>query len=512
MEGPDSGMAIRSSRVLLIGLDVGDGKLVRQWIAEGHLPILASLLARGTWSWLSTPAEVLHVSAWPSLYTGTMPGQHGVYYPFQPSPGRQGASRIGSQHYGQPPFWKLLDAAGRRCIIFDAPYTFPAEGFRGVQIFEWGTWAWYWKQMSSPPSLLGDIRKHFGSYPVGFDANQIGFATLDLSDLRARLLKGASVKAKAARWLMSAFPWDLFLVVFGETHPAAHYFWPPNGSSPASGASYLRDIYVAIDRAIGEILDGVDDDVTLFIVSGDGAGPNYAGWHLLPDLLTELNLLGVNGNAKDEGSAGKRDLLKSIRDCVPLSVRQTLSRRLPAPWRDSLMSRWGTSNIDWSRTRAFCLPTDLEGCIRINLKGREPEGIVDQGAAYEDICDELVARLQSLTNPQTDRLAVRRIVRTDEVFPGHRRHYLPDIVVSWSDEAKIEELRSPEIPVVRGASPDCRTGTHRPQGFMLAYGPDVPQGKALEGADVIDLAPTILAKFGMHQSEHMQGQVQRGLC
>ncbi len=77
--------------VLAIGLDVGDGRLLRHWAGAGSLPHLKRLIDGGAWSALDTPAKTLHVSAWPSLYTGTSPGEHGVYYTFQPAPGEQGA-------------------------------------------------------------------------------------------------------------------------------------------------------------------------------------------------------------------------------------------------------------------------------------------------------------------------------------------------------------------------------------------------------------------------------------
>lgn len=497
----------RSSRVLVIGLDVGDGKLIRQWIHEGHLPVLGSLLAHGTWAWLGTPAEVLHISGWPSLYTGTLPGKHGVYYPFQPAPGQQGACRIGPGHYGQPPVWRLLDTAGLRCVVFDAPYTFPVEGFKGVQIFEWGTWAWYWRRMSSPSPIIRDLNKRCGPYPLGFEANQIGFAPLDLSDLRTRLAKGASLKARATRWLMSRFPWDFFLVVFGETHPAAHYFWSHSSSQRDAGPSSLREIYVAIDNGIGEILEGVGDDVTVFVVSGDGVGPNYAAWHLLPEVLKKLNLTSMSGQVTNGNQEvrEKADLFRSLRDLVPSGVRQALSRRFPVRWRDSLTSRWAVSNIDWHKTRAFCLPTDLEGCIRINLKDREPDGVVNLGSEYENVCDELTAQLKKLVNPRTQSPAVRDVLRTDHLFAGERRHYLPDLVVTWSEDATIDELASQEIGTLKGVSPDGRAGTHKAPGFMLARGPKASHGYVLESGRVVDLTPTILAEFGLPRPDHMDG-------
>lgn len=512
-------MAARNSaqRVLVIGLDVGDGKLIRNWSREGFLPVFRSLMGGGAWASLNTTAELLHVSAWPSLYTGTLPGQHGVYYTFQPIPGQQNVRRFGPDQYGQPPVWQLLSEAGKRCIVFDAPYTHPQENFNGMQIFEWGTWAWYWHPMSVPSRLMRQMTGQCGAYPVGIEANQVGLGALDLADLHQRLIRAVSAKAKAVRWLMERSPWDLLWVVFGETHPAAHYFWSNSHADIAHAETefserLLREVYQAIDRAIGEIIERIRDDVTLYIISGDGVGPNYAGWHLLPQVLERLGFTSggatqINVAVPSAREPNKKDILKMLRDVVPSSMRQTLSHYLPTSWRDSLMSRWTTANIDWSRTRAFCLPTDLEGCIRLNVMGREPQGIVRPGAEYEAVCSELISSLEQLTNPRTGHPVVRQVVRIDEAFPGERRNYLPDLIVLWSEEAEIKAVHSPTFGLVEAPSPDARTGTHHPPGFVIAHGPSVHTGYTLTEGHIVDFAPTVLAEFGLLRPHHMDGHV-----
>ena len=78
-----------ADRVLVIGLDMGDLALIEKWSLEGFLPTFRSLLAEGMWGELKTTADALHTSSWPTIFTGTLPGKHGVYYPYQPRPGQQ---------------------------------------------------------------------------------------------------------------------------------------------------------------------------------------------------------------------------------------------------------------------------------------------------------------------------------------------------------------------------------------------------------------------------------------
>ena len=89
-----------AGRVAVIGLDMGDAELIRQWSASGHLPNFAALMANGVWADLETTAGVLHTSTWPTFATGTLPGRHGVYYPHQPKPGHQEVQDIDGDQYG----------------------------------------------------------------------------------------------------------------------------------------------------------------------------------------------------------------------------------------------------------------------------------------------------------------------------------------------------------------------------------------------------------------------------
>lgn len=512
-----------SSKVCVIGLDLGDGALIREWAARGDLPHLRALLGDGASANLDTTARWLHVSAWPTLYTGAPPGRHGVYYTFQPAPGVQGYRRFDQAQYGAPTFWRLLGDAGVRCTVFDAPYTHPESGPDVVQVFDWGTWAHYWKTDATPASLLRRLNRGCGAYPVELEAHDLGLAAQDAVAVQPHLLDGVRAKTDAILWLMNEHPWDCFVTVYGETHPGGHYCWWPPTERPQDGErlALLRELYRELDRGIGRVLAALSDETTVFIVSGDGVAPNWSGWHLLPDVLRRLGLLAepaaepVIRDANARGGEEARvvfDPVRALRDLLPKDFRKSLARRLPTRLRDSLARRVDTATIDWTRTRAFTLPTDLEGCVRVNVVGREPLGTVQPGAEYDRVCDELTEALLELINPDTGERAVREIVRTDRQLPGPRRDFLPDLVVTWAADAPITRLQSPRIGVVSGSSPDGRPGTHAAPGFLIARGPGIAAGALAGGADVRDLAPTILSLHGVERPDYMNGNVLASLA
>lgn len=508
------------NRVIVIGLDAADAELIELWSDEGHLPTMAALRTQGLWSRLGTTAEVMHVSAWPTIYTGARPGHHGMYHAYQVRAGDQRVHRALPEWCALPPFWKFLDDAGRRCIVLDAFMDYRLEGFGGVQILEYGTWTWFSEPGSTPSNARREIVRRFGAYP-GPEHTKV-FTVPDPVWFRDRLVEGARTKAAVTRWLLEEHPWDMAFVTFGEPHGAGHYLWhmgdPDYPSYPAAGTPGaerpLLDVYVAVDSAIGHILEALDDDVTVIVTSGDGMGPNLAGCQHLPKALNRLGLYfaaDVADETSTTGRASRKSMAAVLREAIPLSVRHAVTRCIPRSLQYRLSMKWANADIDWARSSAFCIPNANEGYIRINLNGREPEGIVESPHAYEELLDELVKQMGALTNPHNGRQAADRIFRTDDVFPGPERHHLPDLVVTWNPDARIgAELESEAVGSIVGkaaheTSP-YYTGNHRPTAFVLARGPHVSAEAAVTDGHIVDIAPTIFALLGVDPPAHFEGR------
>ena len=485
-------------RVLVIGLDMGDGELIRYWSARDQLPHCRDLARSGAWIDLDSTAEVLHTSTWPTFATGTLPGKHGVYYPYQPKPGHQMAAFISPDQYGTETFWKAADAARRRAVVYDVPETFPESGFGGRAIFDWGTWAWYGEPASQPPALMGQLKSRFGGYPLGYEAKRLGLGIP--KDLEQRLIRSVQYKRQTAQWLLEAEEWDLAVVGFCEPHSGGHYLWPAAvervEGAPDSAFGSLRHLYQEIDRAIGDLRASLPADTTMMVVSGDGVRPNRSGWHLLPGILDRLKYTVAPGADGGGAPAQPRSALGLAQALVPAGIKRLIAANLPWRLRDQLGMRAQAASIDWSKTRAFALPTDLEGCIRINLKGREPQGIVEPGRQYADVCQELRVALEELINPATGAPAVRKVWIRNDVFPGPMQEHLPDVIVTWNDDAPIAAVTSSRVGAVEGVNPDPRPGTHSRSGFLIASGPGVPAASRGTGR-LTDVAPTVMSLLGL---------------
>jgi predicted AlkP superfamily phosphohydrolase/phosphomutase len=517
----------KKPRVLLIGLDSGDAELIETWMSAGFMPTFARLRQQGLWARVGTTADLMHVSAWPTLYTGTTPGQHGLYHAYQVHAGEQLIRRPDPASIGQPPFWKYLDDAGRKCIILDAFMSYRIPDFKGMQILEYGTWTWFGAPASTPSGLLDQIKRRFGPYPAPEHTLQVQVPD-DPVRFRDQLISGTRVKSQVTQALLRENDWDLTFVTFGEPHGAGHYLWhfddaayPLQAEQAAlRGAHILRDVYSAMDEAIGEILAAIDDRTTVIITSGDGMGPNYAGAQLMPELLHRMGLFysgNVGGGAPAAGAAKapKKGALSLVREAIPLGWRQAVSRCMPRGMRSNLSLKWLNAGIDWQKSKIFCIPNSNEGYFRVNLAGREPLGIVGRGAEYEDLLATLHAQLEQLTNPKNGVRAAERACLTDAIYQGPRRADLPDALVTWNPHARLgNEIATPELGTIRKQSghevSPFYTGNHRPNAFVLAQGPALRAGATLENGHIMDIAPTILAMLGVGAPAHFEGRVWQG--
>jgi predicted AlkP superfamily phosphohydrolase/phosphomutase len=517
-------------RVLLIGLDSGDAELIEAWMASGHMPNFARLRQEGSYARVGTTAEVMHVSAWPTLYTGTTPGQHGLYHAYQVNAGQQLIHRPDPSTAGRPPFWKFLDDAGRKCIVFDAFMDYKLPGFKGLQITEYGTWTWFGDPTSTPNGLLNQIRSRFGPYPAPEHTLQVQVPE-NPQEFRDKLIAGTQVKSRVTQALLRENDWDMLFVTFGEPHGAGHYLWhfddpqyplqPPIGAP--RGLQFMRSIYGALDEAIGAIVDAAGDDVTVLITSGDGMGPNYAGAQIMPEFLHRMDLFhsGSVGQAaaeqRGQSKAPKKGLLSVLREAVPLGLRQQVSRCLPRSTRTNMSLKWMNSGIDWSRSKMFCVPNSNEGYFRVNLRGREPLGNVGAGMEYDELLGRLREQLDAMVNPDNGVKAGERVELVDALYPGPRRPDLPDALITWNPAARIgASVATPQLGEIRrqagyAASP-FYTGNHRPNAFMLARGPSLPSGTPLPDGHIRDIAPTILTMLGVDVPDHFEGRAWRAFC
>lgn len=511
------------SPTIAICIEVGSADLMSGWIDDDWMPNLARLRNRGIWCPLESVTEVSSGSIWPSFYTGVNAAKHGQFFThMQIDPGTYRIVKKYANDVPRDPFWVELQKAGRKSAIIDVAQSRPLPAFDGIHVAGWGSEFPAWPRSSEPASLMPEILERFGAHPLT-DEYRLAIkpeTEAEYQQLRAELLHGARTKAALSKWLLKKQSSDFFLTVFPETHWATHLLWdtldgdhPRRNSGLADAhASAFRDILKTIDDFIGEV-HAAYPEANLLIFSLSGMGPNYSGWHILPELLIRLGMSSAPRGLNRWTPIGRWGAwtTRAMERAVGRRTIETLRRRLPRRVWDSWTRRILHAGAGWADSKVFWVPNDYSGALRVNLKGREPRGRVQPGAEYEAVCQEVTHALLELKYLETGRPIVREVVRPQARSKGPWSAVLPDLLVLWSDEALIDGAHSERVGTIRCQYPERRTGAHRREAFLTAAGPAIAKAGLLQEASILDLAPTFLHLAGAPIPEDYDGKVIRGI-
>ncbi|MBW2428018.1 MAG: alkaline phosphatase family protein [Deltaproteobacteria bacterium] len=512
---------MNGNRVIAIGLEMVEPTLLEKWCKDGHLPTLAALRERGAYRRMFSPTEISSSSPWPSINCGVTPGKHGMAFIHrQFVSGTYETKRKRADEIGRPQFWEGFKEANKRVFTFDVPDS-RIYGLDGVEIVGWGLEYKTWAVDSNPKRLINSIFKEYGKHPLdGWYQTKESTAEAWI-DLKEKLLWATRTRTEIIKKILTEQDFDFTLVVYGETHFAGHLFWHINDSSHPEYSTEMEkavghpilEVYQECDRGTQQIIE-TNPEATVFIISNTGVGPNYSGRHFVGEILSRLGYRGKKNHDQTrkknwlpagdvfavqriEKMLGQRNIEK-VKACIPEKI-----------W-DKVTRKFLNMGSDWKDSLAFDIPGDNSGTIRINLKGREPNGKVPP-ENYDDLCNKIAEEFMELKNPDNGKSIVSEVVFPHKKYPGDHVQDLPDIVIKWVDEEFIRAMESPKIGKVEIDSlPDARTGAHKDFGFLLAAGKGIRhvdgEKNSLRQAYSEDIAPTILKYMGLPVPADMDGK------
>jgi len=482
--------------------------LIDGWLSSGDLPHLAALIERGCRWRTGGPDLLFEHGAWVSITSGVPRARHGYHYLRQIRSGTYDLHLPRGCEAGAPPFWASLDPS-RRILIADVPETRPLPGHRGSQLCEWAVHDPEEAASAEPASLLGDVRLVFG--PQSIIAENYNASLADDKDIHRRLMDRVERKGRLLRAWLGAGEFDLGFFTFGESHTGAHQLWKYSPHARFEDkvepenelANGIRDIYRAIDREIGALIEAAPDDANVIVLSSVGLKESYPTGGLAEAFCRELGY-----QPAPEPSAQRPSPIDIARRIIPEAWRVAISRRLLSrEARERIVAQQFRTGTDWSRATAFAAPSHYAGFLRVNLHGREPLGIVEPGAEYEDVLRRLEEDLGCLRDPRSGRPAVRAVIRTDEVYGLDRSPALPDLFVEWEPAPYfIERLVHPKAELTQPRPEFFRGTDHTATGFVAAAGASIGRRGDLGEIDVLRLAPTFLRLLGAPRPSRMPGE------
>jgi len=483
------------SRILAIGIDAAEATLVRRLIEQGELPALSSLLGDnncGRWLSVRSPAHIGSGAVWPTFITGKEPTSHGVYSEWSWRPETMSLSRYHGRHL--TPFWQPLAKQGIPVGIFDVPFALPVGVSRGFEVSEWWAHDSTGAGLQAGPNEILSLVKQSRAHPLS--ANRFVDTTpdnqSDLKELTAACSEGIRLRGMLAQHLIRETGPRLSLLVFPEIHHASHQMWHTiepdhqvysgrdlNGGHAAN--PLLKNLYRAVDQQIGGLIDAAGGGATVMVFALHGMRPALGFPAFLGPLLTERGFSRLANWSSQSWNERGLSLLAATKRHTPEALKNLYYKSMPTTTTHKLARPTMLPIYDWKETRAFSLPTDQYGWIRINLIGREAHGSVplDQ---YDDTCAQLEQLLLGLVDEDGHSL-VRDVTRTAINVERVLTNPLPDLVAHWRDAAFASPLRIKGSKVEVEFVGKKSTGQHASEGFCIYRGDqdpgDVVAAKAL---------------------------------
>ncbi|MCI4358257.1 MAG: alkaline phosphatase family protein [Thermoplasmata archaeon] len=461
---------VTRSRVLVLGLDSLSPSILTSRF-RSHLPRITRQVERGALGTLKSCDPPITIPAWAVMFTGMDAGSLGLYG-FRNRRSGTYFENVTPTPAGlpYPAVWDVASRVGRRVCVVGVPPGYPPPAVNGVYVSCLLTPPGA-RDFVSPVSLVDEVEQVTGGYQ--FD---VLFRTEERAAVARELMEMTRKRWTLARHLWKKEPWDLFIVHEIGTDRLHHAFWkyfdpahPRHDPNPQF--ANVGDLYYdLLDQEVGALLDLVGDDVTVLIVSD-------------------------HGTQAMEGCFCINEWLRS---------KGWLTLKEPCPAGTPLER----ANVDWSRTKAWGAG-GYYARIHLNLRGREPEGIVDPSEAPE-VLDRLAAELEDVRGPNGHLLGVE-LARPSEIY-DEVRGLPPDLIVYFADlkwRSAGTLGHSSLFLDENDTGPD--DAVHSWDGILAAAGPNLKAKGAISTSRIRDVGPTILRLMGIPPPLTMRGQVISGL-
>ena len=514
-------------KVFVIGWDSATWDLIRPWIAQGKLVNLAKLIDQGASGSLESVIPPLTPPAWTSFMTGKNPGKHGIFHFFEPKAGGYAMRYTNAGSRRSRTIWQLLSAAGHTVGTVNVPFTYPPEQVQGFQISGMDTPSEK-SPFIYPPQLREELEGALGR--INLELRFLGAMNSDEKHQKA-LDEMAAVDRQwtnTGLYLIEKHPVDIMMLTYMSIDTVQHHFWQymdpahflhdPKAAEKFGNA--ILSVYERLDSSIGEFIRQLPEGTTVFVVSDHGAGPVSDRTLYLNRYLAQLGLLKYRADERSALNNVQRALTKSLyrllRGSLSSGQKKTLANLFPK-LRERLEGAYTAyENIDWTATKAYCSEVVASPpSIWINRKGSKPNGIIDDDE-YEPLRALLIEKLKALKDPRSGESVITNIYRREEVFQGPYSEEGPDLVLDWwsgsgfsSNTSFPEEGHEPPL-LIRERQPMKEPewgGTHRREGILIAAGGPIKKGAQINGARLMDMAPTLLYLSGQKIPADMDGRV-----
>lgn len=470
-------------KLILIGIDGCTFNILNPLIKDGYLPTFAEILEEGCHSTLISTLPFNTLPAWTSIFTGVNPGKHGIT-DFVIRENEQLKVVNVQRHRMVNSLWNILSRYNIKQIIVNEPITYPPERINGIMLTGFSTPP-NSKNFAYPNTIIDEVEKVSNGYqpdlPFGFEkviAEDKSKGYQLISEFSEKILK-------VSKYLHRNYDWDLLAIIITSTDRLQHFYF--------DDIAYIRDHYKRLDDFLKDIIN-TENEANIIIVSDHGFGPIIKCFYINTWLKKEglvvdsnslvqiiLSTLGLT-YPKIISALLKFRLYKFLAKIVPQSIKREIPR-----------DRY--SNVI-SFTKSKIIYPSLNGGLFVN----DPNLNIN--------ISRFIEKLSSLKI--NDEIIIERVLRRDEVIWGPYSYRAPDIFVIPRYGYEISHRLVPDYLSPPSRFGDIRTGTHRPDGVFIAYGPDINRGiKLKKPLFTWDITPLILHMLDIPIPQYMDGSVRK---
>ncbi|MFC2062037.1 alkaline phosphatase family protein [Elusimicrobiota bacterium] len=494
----------KNKPLVVLGLDGADFTIIERFIDSGSMPNIKKAMDSGVFCKMKTVIPPVTAPAWASFMTGVNPGKHGLFdfmrlendYSFKP---------VSSIDIKVPAVWDIISAENKKVAIINVPMTYPPHKVNGVMIGGMLT-PKDAIDKTYPEEYWDEVKKEFEYYEI-FPSEV--YSPNNINSFSNTLFQSVKTKHEYLKHLIEKGEYDLIVFVVNETDIAQHGLMHticdshPNKkfAKDKSEETVLEKLYERIDMIVGYLIDSNTD---FMIMSDHGSGP----------LLRFFNM--NNFLIKEKFIKVKRSPLSILKFILfkmgftPKNVYKILLRlKLGRLRRDMDKRRKGYrlmrklffsfDDVDWSRTSAYSF--GATGPIRLNKKGREPEGVVEE-SAEDKILDSIEQKLRKIKG-----LDLTSCYRKEDIYNGKYVEDAADMICFFDG---LETISFADFEFASHKLFDrayAISGHHRMEGVFIGHGPVFSEKKEIAGVNIQDITPVILSYFGYDKAEYMDGKV-----
>jgi len=498
-------------RLVIIGIDGATFNIIKPLLANNALPFFKKLMNRGCYGNLESNSPLNPAATWATFFSGQNPGRHNIYDFFTNSGSSMQPELISNRSIQSRLLWHFVGEANKQSILLNIPTHATPEPIHGIMssgILTSAKNSWFY-----PEQAMRDIQYQDYSLDSGFAR------TLDADEYFNQILKTQVSQENSFRKFILNHPWTLATITFNGIDRTQSRFW--------NDPNKVTALYMHIDSFLESIHRLVGEETYFLVVSNYGYKSitkkffvNEWLWELkllqkrittTPTRITHLDdfLYGAAQkklNPITKVLAATKITKGNIRRLLPDAVSELLKKA--TSWSLRTLFPYEYLDIVWDKTRAYLVSTNTQG-INLNVRGREPFGIVNPGYEYEHLRDQIIAELYRLRDPYTLENVIDEVYRKEDLFHGEHTAAAPDIIFK---PHHFEYYLSPEKRTSRlfigSANDDYPIHAHTdPNGVFFLKGPRIRQGANLGNISIYDMLPTILFSLGISHRENLDGTI-----